>query len=125
MELTCRFIDVDKTQRTTHGYADLSPREGPTGRWFIPKSPLTAAEQRWQMVEHGKLVEVPLVPYLVNPDMLHMFGFATQLGVLARNSFEGAVIRAIRLSVGGPVTVEDRGGGQKWRVYLGVAVFID
>ena len=125
MELTCRFIDVDKTQRTTHGYADLIPREGPTGRWFIPKSPLTAAEQRWQMVEHGKLVEVPLVPYLVNPDMLHMFGFATQLGVRARNSFEGAVIRAIRLSVGGPVTVEDRGGGQKWRVYLGVAVFID
>ena len=125
MELTCRFIDVDKTQRTTHGYADLIPREGPTGRWFIPKSPLTAAEQQWQMVEHGKLVEVPLVPYLVNPDMLHMFGFATQLGVLARNSFEGAVIRAIRLSVGGPVTVEDRGSGQKWRVYLGVAVFID
>lgn len=125
MELTCRFIDLEKTQRTTHGYADLIPREGPTGRWFIPKMPLTAAEQQWQMAEHGKLVEVPLVPYLVNPDMLHLFGFAAQLGVLARNAFDGAAIRAIRLSVGGPVTAAAHGAGQRWRVYLGVAVFID
>lgn len=125
MELTCRFIDLEKTQRTTHGYADFIPREGPTGRWFVPKFPLTATEQQWQTVEHGKLVEVPLVPYLVSPDMLHMFGFATQLGVLARNAFMGATIRAIRLSVGGPVTAVEHVGWQKWRVYLGVAVFID
>lgn len=123
MELTCRFIDLEKTQRTSHGYADMIPREGPTGRWFVPKRPLTAAEQQWQMVVHGSIVEVPLVPYLVNPDMLHMFGFATQLGVLARNAFDGATIRAIRLSIGGPVA--ETNGGQKWRVHFGVAVFID
>lgn len=125
MELTCRFIDIEKTQRTTHGYADFIPRDGPTGTWYVPQRPLTEAENSWQVIKHGKLVEVPLVPYIVNPDMLHLFGFASQLGVLARSAFGAADIRAMRLSVGGPVTCTELDGRPKWRVYFGVAVFID
>ena len=127
MEVSYRFIDIDKTQETTNGYADMIPREGPTGRWYVPKLPLTKDQQVWNLALHGKVVAVPLVQYLVNPDMLHLFAFAAQLGVLARDSFDGASIRAIRMSVGGPfATVMDHNtGNTMWKVYFGVAIFVD
>ena len=74
MELSYRFIDLHKTQQTTHGYADIIPRESMKGAWYVPKYTLLADEQHWQVVTSGKLVEVPLVPYITPPNTLSVFG---------------------------------------------------
>jgi hypothetical protein len=125
MELSYRFIDLHKTQQTTHGYADIIPRESMKGAWYVPKYTLLADEQHWQVVTSGKLVEVPLVPYITPPNTLSVFGFAAQLGIIARGAFDGHKIIAMRLSIGVPVADVVVNGTAMWRIHFGLAVLLE
>lgn len=124
MELSYRFIDILRTPRSAGGFADLPPKTGARGVWYIPKSSVLAPAIEWQTVHKEKRLEVPLVPYLMQPDVTHVFGFAAQLGLIVRNSFQAAEIGEVKLSIGNPVEEVATSNGNMWRVYFGVAVLV-
>jgi hypothetical protein len=124
VDMQYRFVDLEKTQRTSHGYADITRRTNVKGVWYVPKNPLTDAVQDWQIVLRGNFVEVPLVPYLVQPDMSRIIGFAAQLGFIVRSAFDGHAIEVVQFSIGVPCETVAVQQATMWRVYFGAAVLI-
>jgi hypothetical protein len=123
-DMQYRFVDLGKTQQTSHGYADITRRDNTKGTWYVPKNPLTDATQAWQVVIRGNFVEVPMVPYLVHPDMSRIIGFAAQLGFIVRGAFDGHVIEKIQFSIGVPCETVIVQQQTMWRMYFGAAILI-
>jgi len=124
VDVQYRFVDLEKTQRTSKGYADITRRDNVRGVWYVPKTQLTADTQGWQIVRRGNFVEVPLVPYLVQPDLSRVIGFSAQLGFTVRAAFDGHAIERIQFSIGVPCETVIVRQETMWKMYFGVAILI-